>query len=129
VQVFTRDGLVKDDRAKAIEKSQLSKVRKDIDDEYRIIESATFERLRKSLIGKVVAGGPKIKKGQKVTADYLSKITEEDLLELRMVNDKLNEQLKLAADQLAERQKDLEERFEDKKNKLTPKKDNSDLLS
>ena len=107
------------DRAKAIEKSQLSKVRKDIDDEYRIIESATFERLRKSLIGKVVAGGPKIKKGQKVTADYLSKITEEDLLELRMVNDKLNEQLKLAADQLAERQKDLEERFEDKKNKLT----------
>ena len=74
VQVFTRDGLVKDDRAKAIEKSQLSKVRKDIDDEYRIIESATFERLRKSLIGKVVAGGPKIKKGQKVTADYLSLI-------------------------------------------------------
>ena len=119
VQVFTRDGLVKDDRAKAIEKSQLSKVRKDIDDEYRIIESATFERLRKSLIGKVVAGGPKIKKGQKVTADYLSKITEEDLLELRMVNDTLNEQIKLAADQLAERQKDLEERFEDKKNKLT----------
>ena len=119
VQVFTRDGLVKDDRAKAIEKSQLSKVRKDIDDEYRIIESATFERLRKSLIGKVVAGGPKIKKGQKVTADYLSKITEEDLLELRMVNDKLNEQIKLAADQLAERQKDLDERFEDKKNKLT----------
>ena len=119
VQVFTRDGLAKDDRAKAIEKSQLSKVRKDIDDEYRIIESATFERLRKSLIGKVVAGGPKIKKGQKVTADYLSKITEEDLLELRMVNDKLNEQIKLAADQLAERQKDLEERFEDKKNKLT----------
>ena len=119
VQVFTRDGLVKDDRAKAIEKSQLSKVRKDIDDEYRIIESATFERLRKSLVGKVVAGGPKIKKGQKVTADYLSKITEEELLELRMVNDKLNEQLKLAADQLAERQKDLEERFEDKKNKLT----------
>ena len=119
VQVFTRDGLAKDDRAKAIEKSQLSKVRKDIDDEYRIIESATFERLRKSLIGKVVAGGPKIKKGQKVTADYLSKITEEELLELRMVNDKLNEQIKLAADQLAERQKDLEERFEDKKNKLT----------
>ena len=53
VQVFTRDGLVKDDRAKAIEKSQLSKVRKDIDDEYRIIESATFERLRKSLVGKL----------------------------------------------------------------------------
>ena len=119
VQVFTRDGLVKDDRAKEIEKSQLNKIRKDIDDEYRIIEGATFERLRKSLVGKVVAGGPKIKKGQKITADYLSKIEESDLLKLRMVNDKLNEQLKLAADQLEERRTELEERFEDKKNKLT----------
>ena len=41
VQVFTRDGLVKDDRAKEIEKSQLRRIRKDIDDEYRIIEGAT----------------------------------------------------------------------------------------
>ena len=119
VQVFTRDGLIKDDRAKEIEKSQLSKIRKDIDDEYRIIEGATFERLRKSLVGKVVAGGPKIKKGQKVTTDYLSKIDESSLLKLRMVNDKLNEQLKLATDQLEERRAELEERFEDKKNKLT----------
>ena len=119
VQVFTRDGLVKDDRAKEIEKSQLSKIRKDIDDEYRIIEGATFERLRNSLVGKVVAGGPKIKKGQKVTADYLSKIDQSELLKLRMVNDKLNEQLKLAAEQLEERRTELDERFEDKKNKLT----------
>ena len=119
VQVFTRDGLVKDDRAKEIEKSQLSRIRKDIDDEYRIIEGATFERLRNSIVGKVVAGGPKIKKGQKITADYLSKIEEEDVLKLRMVNDKLNEQIQLAADQLEERKAELEERFEDKKTKLT----------
>ena len=55
VQVFTRDGLVKDDRAKEIEKSQLRRIRKDIDDEYRIIEGATLERLRNSIVGKVVA--------------------------------------------------------------------------
>ena len=79
VQVFTRDGLVKDDRAKEIEKSQLRRIRKDIDDEYRIIEGATLERLRNSIVGKVVAGGPKIKKGQKITADYLDKIEESDL--------------------------------------------------
>ena len=45
VQVFTRDGVEKDARAKAIEKAQLDKVRKDLDDEFRIIEAATFERL------------------------------------------------------------------------------------
>ena len=103
VQVFTRDGLVKDDRAKEIEKSQLRSIRKDIDDEYRIIEGATLERLRNSIVGKVVAGGPKIKKGQKITVDYLDKIEESDLLKLRMANDKLNEQIQLAADQLEER--------------------------
>ncbi len=49
VQVFTRDGLEKDQRAVEIEETQLSKVRKDIDDEYRIVEGATFERLQQAL--------------------------------------------------------------------------------
>jgi len=119
VQVFTRDGLEKDPRALQIEKSQLSKVRKDIDDEFRIVESATFERLRNSLIGKVVAGGPKLKKGQKVTNDYLSDLPKVDWFKLRMANDTLNKQLKRAGEQLEERKKALEERFEDKKQKLT----------
>jgi DNA-directed RNA polymerase subunit beta len=65
VQVFTRDGLEKDKRAKDIEEAQLDKVRKDIADEYRIVEGATYERLQKALLNKVVAGGPKLKKGQK----------------------------------------------------------------
>ncbi|MDG2420186.1 MAG: DNA-directed RNA polymerase subunit beta [Gammaproteobacteria bacterium] len=119
VQVFTRDGLEKDPRAMQIEGSQLAKVRKDIDDEFRIIESATFERLHKSLVGKVVAGGPKLKKGQKVTNDYLSDLPQDDWFELRMSNDALNKQLKRAGEQLEERRADLDERFEDKKQKLT----------
>ena len=119
VQVFTRDGLEKDPRALQIEKSQLSKVRKDIDDEFRIVESATFERLRNSLIGKVVAGGPKLKKGQKVTNDYLADLPKDDWFKLRMANDALNKQLKRAGEQLEERRKELDERFEDKKQKLT----------
>ena len=93
VQVFTRDGLDKDQRAVEIEGLQLAKVRKDIDDEYRIVEGATFERLHKALIGKVIAGGPKLRKGQKVTDDYLSNLPRDDWFKLRMSNDKLNKQL------------------------------------
>jgi len=66
VQVFTRDGLEKDQRAIEIEQFQLLKVRKDIDDEYRIVKAATFERLQKSLVGKVVAGAPKLKKDRRL---------------------------------------------------------------
>ncbi|MDG2337334.1 MAG: DNA-directed RNA polymerase subunit beta, partial [Gammaproteobacteria bacterium] len=119
VQVFTRDGLEKDQRAVEIEETQLSKVRKDIDDEYRIVEGATFERLQQALVGKVVAGGPKLKKGQKVTADYLEGLPREDWFKLRMSNDVVNSQLERAEEQLKERLAELDERFEDKRKKLT----------
>lgn len=119
VQVFTRDGLEKDQRAVEIEGSQLAKVRKDIDDEYRIVEAATFERLQQALVGKVVAGGPKLKKGQKVSADYLENLARDEWFKLRMSNDVVNKQLERAEEQLKERRIDLDERFEDKKKKLT----------
>ena len=119
VQVFTRDGLEKDQRAVEIEETQLAKVRKDIDDEYRIVEAATFERLQQALVGKVVAGGPKLKKGQKVTADYLSNLPNEDWFKLRMSNDAVNKQLERAEEQLKEKRVELDERYEDKKQKLT----------
>src|SRR5690606_35360914 len=40
VQVFTRDGLEKDQRSLEIEKAQLDEVRKDLNEEYRIMEAA-----------------------------------------------------------------------------------------
>jgi len=119
VQVFTRDGLEKDQRAIEIEEMQLAQVRKDINDEYRIVEEATYERLQKALVGKVVAGGPKLKKGQKVTNDYLNNLPREDWFKLRMSNEAANQQLERAEAQLAERRVELDARFEDKKNKLT----------
>ena len=119
VQVFTRDGLEKDQRAVEIEEYQLAQVRKDIEDEYRIVEGATFERLQKALTGKVASGGPKIKKGQKVTSEYLNNLPRDDWFKLRMSNEAMNKQLERAEEQLKERRKELNERFEDKKKKLT----------
>ena len=119
VQVFTRDGLEKDQRAIEIEEMQLAQVRKDINDEYRIVEEATYERLQKALVGKVVAGGPKLKKGQKVTNDYLNNLPRENWFKLRMSNEAANQQLERAEAQLAERRVELDARFEDKKKKLT----------
>ena len=45
VRVFTRDGVDKDARALEIEREELKQVRKDIDDELRIIESDSFARI------------------------------------------------------------------------------------
>ena len=119
VQIFTRDGLEKDQRALEIEQYQLDQVRKDIDDEYRIVEGATFERLGKALKGREVSGGPKLKSGQRLSQDYLDQLPREDWFKLRMKNDGLNRQLERAQEQLGERRAELEGRFDDKREKLT----------
>jgi len=119
VQVFTRDGLEKDQRALEIEDAQLSKVRKDIEDEYRIVEEATFQRLRKALMGKTVSGGPKLKKGDRLTAEYLDSLKQDDWFKIRLVDEQMSEALERAGVQLKERRIELDERYEDKKRKLT----------
>ncbi len=118
VQVFTRDGLEKDTRSREIEKTQLDKVRKDLNEEYRIVEGATYERLRAALVGKIAANGKNVIKGEAVTNEMLDATPAGDWFSIRMQEDVLNEQLDRAEEQLAERRKDLDDRFEDKKGKL-----------
>ncbi|MGV0034472.1 MAG: DNA-directed RNA polymerase subunit beta [Candidatus Azotimanducaceae bacterium WSBS_2022_MAG_OTU7] len=118
VQVFTRDGLPKDHRALDIERAALDEVRKNIDEEYRIVQTATFERLTESLANQKVIAGPELKKGDKVTRDYLANLESESYFKLRMRSDSLNDLLEQADLRLKERRKDLDERFEESKGKL-----------
>ncbi|MEL0625086.1 hypothetical protein V6238_18665, partial [Marinomonas arenicola] len=67
VQVVTRDGIEKDERAKSIEKSQLDQVRKDLNEEFRIVEKATFERLAETLVGHPAEGGPGLARNAIIT--------------------------------------------------------------
>ncbi|MCU7810323.1 MAG: DNA-directed RNA polymerase subunit beta, partial [Candidatus Thiodiazotropha sp. (ex Notomyrtea botanica)] len=88
VQVFTRDGVEKDARALQIEQVELDRVRKDLDDQLRIMEDDTFNRIEKMLLGKLVDGGPNhIKAGTKVTKGYLTEIDRDKWLEIRLRNE------------------------------------------
>ncbi|TDU19065.1 DNA-directed RNA polymerase subunit beta [Chromohalobacter marismortui] len=119
VQVFTRDGVEKDSRALSIEQSQLDEVRKDLQETYRIAEEATFERLKRTLIGQSVNGGPKLSKGDVLDEAYLDELPRSQWFKLRMQDESLNELLAQADEQLENRRKEMDERFEDKKRKLT----------
>ncbi|MCC5881802.1 MAG: DNA-directed RNA polymerase subunit beta [Halomonas sp.] len=119
VQVFTRDGVEKDSRALAIEQMQLDEVRKDLQETYRIAEDATFERLKRTLSGQPVNGGPKLKKGDVLSDSYLDELPRQQWFKLRLQDESLNELLAQADEQLENRRKEMEERFEDKKRKLT----------
>ena len=118
VQVFTRDGLEKDARSKAIERAALEEYRKDLKDEFRIMENATFERLRDALVGHKVVRAPGLKKGETLTANAVAGYDQEQWFKVRMEDDALNEQLTKAEESLKERRKQQDERFEDKKRKL-----------
>jgi len=118
VQVFTREGLEKDARSKEIEKAALEEYRKDLKDEFRIMENATFERLRDALVGKKVVKAPGLKKGDVLSAETVASFDQEKWFKVRMEDDALNEQLTRAEELLKERRKQQDERFEDKKNKL-----------
>lgn len=50
VQIFTRDGVNKDKRALAIESMKLDQIKKDLNEEFKIFESALFDRVYNILI-------------------------------------------------------------------------------
>lgn len=118
VQVFTRDGVERDSRALAIEKMQLDEIRKDLNEEFRIVEGATFERLRSALVGAVAEGGAGVKKGAEITHEYLDGLERGQWFKLRMADDNLNEQLEKAQAYISDRRQLLDDKFEDKKRKL-----------
>ena len=118
VQVFTRDGIDKDQRAQEIERLALEEVRRNIEEEYRIIKTATFERLADSLEGGSVVAGPGLKKGEKVTADFLKSLASDDWFKLRMDSDDLNSLLEQTELRLKERRVALDEQFDESKGKL-----------
>jgi DNA-directed RNA polymerase subunit beta len=121
VQVFTRDGVEKDARALQIEQMELDRVRKDLDDQLRVMENDTFLRVEKMLIGKVADGGPGgLKAGAKITKTYLADLAKRDQwLEIRLRSEESAQQLETVAEQIKQQREDFREKFEEKKRKLT----------
>ncbi len=73
VRVFSRRGVDKDERAMAIERSEIERLAKDRDDEKLIQERSFLNRLREKLLGAKAAGGFKgIKSGTVITEDVLA---------------------------------------------------------
>ena len=120
VQVFTRDGLEKDARAQSIEDAEMEKIRKDFNDQRRIMESDTYARAESMLIGKMADGGPNgLSNGSKITKAYLEELEREKWFEIRLRNDEANTQLEAIAERVKQIRIEFDEKFEEKKTKLT----------
>ena len=119
VRVFTRDGVEKDARAKEIEHAALKSLRKDLDDQFRIIEESIYSRLQNLLLEQKADGGPnKLKKGSKISADYLEGLAREDWLKIRVADDAVSKQVEDLVAQLESQRKLFDEMYEEKKKKV-----------
>jgi DNA-directed RNA polymerase subunit beta len=120
VQVFTREGVEKDTRVLEIEKNELGKAKQDLSDELRIRENDIFQRVEKLLLNRTAEGGPnKLKKGSKITQEYLAEVSREKWFEIRLHDEALNNQLEAAAKQFKNERLEFEKAYDAKRNKIT----------
>src|SRR5512139_1410342 len=120
VRVFTRDGVEKDGRALSIERQELEAVRKDLDDQQRILEDDIYQRIEKALIGKIASGGPNgLAAGAKIAKPYLDELPRDKWFEVRVKADEANASLELTAERMREQRKEFEKRLEEKRVKIT----------
>ncbi|MGD9387014.1 MAG: DNA-directed RNA polymerase subunit beta [Gammaproteobacteria bacterium] len=120
VRVFTRDGVEKDSRALSIERQEIERVRKDLDDTLRILENDIYDRVEKMLVGKKAAGGPnKLKADSTITKTYLGELPREKWFEIRPKNEEIATQLERMKERLEGQREEFDRRLEEKKGKIT----------
>ncbi|WP_406665746.1 DNA-directed RNA polymerase subunit beta [Gallaecimonas sp. GXIMD1310] len=106
VQVFTRDGVEKDKRAIEIEEMQLKQAKKDLTEEFQILEAGIYDRAKNLLLS---AGFDKAK---------VAKLDKEKLLEQAIDDEAKQIELERIAEQLAEIKADFDKKFEAKRQKI-----------
>ena len=120
VQVFTRDGIDKDQRAMEIEENDIANARKDLTDRLKILETDIFQRVEKLLVGKAILKGPSpATSSSKLTKDILNSVDKKRWFDFELKDEEENVKLEKLSEQLEGHQKDFREELEEKRAKIT----------
>jgi len=120
VRVFNRHGIDKDERAMAIEREEIERLKKDSDDERTILNRATWSRLREMLLDQVATSVPKggPKKGATIDMDVLDSVDRHEWWKFAVQDDTVQGNLEAVKVQYDEAVKRIKEKFEDRREKL-----------
>ena len=119
VRVFNRHGIDKDERAMAIEREEIERLKKDSDDERTILNRATWSRLREMLLGQVATAAPKgVKKGSTIDMDLLDSVDRHEWWKFAVQDDAVQANLEAVKGQYDEAAKRIRDKFEDRREKL-----------
>ena len=119
VRVFSRRGVDKDERAMAIERQEIARLAKDRDDERAILERAFYANLKDLLVGQTGENGPNgFARGSKITEGTLEEYRRFEWREFTVKADKASKQIEGLSKVFDVSIDRLEERFQDKVDKL-----------
>ncbi|HET9884209.1 MAG TPA: DNA-directed RNA polymerase subunit beta, partial [Candidatus Binatia bacterium] len=125
VRIFSRKGLGKDERSKAIEDEEIIRLRKDQHDEVRILQDGALRRLKKLLVGRKLANRLSddsrkllLVKGKEITEEDLDQLPMSYWSEIRVDNESVEAELDRIVESTAGQVKLIKEVFEDKIEKL-----------
>ncbi len=119
VRVFSRRGIEKDERSRAIERSEIEKFAKDRDDERLILEKGFYGKLFEILDGqKLLKSSGKLKKGKILKSVDLDDLNREELLSLLVEDEKIQNQIINLTKHFENVSKNLENKFNDRVDKI-----------
>ena len=119
VQVFTRDRVDKDARAISIDEDRLAKIRKDIDDEFGIIDGDIYRRVRLKLSGNIlVKGVGDIKTGEKLNTKLMRSLDNTEVGKLKVKDNAINKEVAALVKQAKAKQVEFDAFFENERAKI-----------
>ena len=118
VRTFTRRGNEKDERTLVMEQEQIAELKRDIEEELRIVTRTTMELVVDRIAEQIVIRAPKHKNGQKITREALQKLPYPQWFEIRLEDPALNDYLDQVKARLDEYGQALQKRFEQDKKKV-----------
>jgi DNA-directed RNA polymerase subunit beta len=126
VRVFSRKGVSKDERSKSIEEEEILRLRKDQEDEIRIIAESTMAKIKHVVVGQTAAARLSdddsrrvlLTKGKEITEDVFDEIPPSAWSRIKVENEKAEEELSRAVEAMEEQIAQIREDFDKRVEKL-----------
>ena len=125
VRIFSRKGMGKDERSKVIEDEEIDRLKKDQQDEIRIIQEGALKRLKKLVVGRVASARISddnrkvlLNKGKEITEEDIDQIPRAYLGEIRVDNESVENEVQRVVDSINEQVELFKMVFQDKINRL-----------
>jgi DNA-directed RNA polymerase subunit beta len=121
-KIFSRRGVEKDSRAKAIEEEEIARIHRDEEDEIRIMQHLVGQKIRRILLNEMTAtrlleersGKTLVAKNTKLTKEVLNTVPDHRLKDLNIQNSKKKGEMEKFWEQLNERVQMIQGAFEKK---------------